>query len=103
MIYQFSLSLCGAISDEEGGTVSENANQFLPLSPVIYEYDQLITVTEDGKNRRNNNAKLREGDLPEGQRNIITRVWSDAANDGCTYRAVHSSIEKFFATKEPHI
>lgn len=38
-----------------------------------------------------------EGDLPDGQPNIITRVWGDAAKEDCTYRAVHSGIEEFFA------
>lgn len=38
-----------------------------------------------------------EGDLPEGQPNIITRIWCDAAREDCTYRAVHGGIEEFFA------
>ena len=40
-----------------------------------------------------------EGDLPEGQPNIITRVWGDAAREDYTYRAAHGGIEKFFAAE----
>ena len=40
-----------------------------------------------------------EGDLPEGQPNIITRVWGDAAREDYTYRAAHGGIERFFAAE----
>jgi len=42
-----------------------------------------------------------EGDKPDGEKNIITRVWGDAAQEGYTDRVVHEGIEDYFTSEEP--
>lgn len=39
-------------------------------------------------------------DLPEGQPNIITRVWSNGEDENCTDRIVHQGIEEYFRVEE---
>ncbi len=39
-------------------------------------------------------------DFPDGDRNIITRVWGDSRAAGYTDRVVHKNIEEYFATEE---
>lgn len=41
-----------------------------------------------------------EGDQPEDQPNIITRVWADGRNEGYTDRIVHQGIEEYFKIEE---
>lgn len=41
-----------------------------------------------------------ESDLPEGQPNIITRVWANGQNSEYTDRHIHQGIEEFFKIVE---
>ena len=41
-----------------------------------------------------------ESDLPEGQSNIITRVWANGQNSEYTDRHIHQGIEEFFKIAE---
>lgn len=41
-----------------------------------------------------------EGDLPEGENQLITRVWRDAKNESYTDRIVHEGVDEYFAEGE---
>lgn len=41
-----------------------------------------------------------EADLPDGQPNLITRVWGDGMQDDFTDRIVHKGIEEYFRIEE---
>lgn len=42
-----------------------------------------------------------EADKPDGEKNIITRVWGNAGQEDYTERVVHEGIEDYFAPEEP--
>lgn len=39
-------------------------------------------------------------DFPDGDKNIITRVWGDSRDESYTQRVVHRNVEEYFATEE---
>lgn len=41
-----------------------------------------------------------DGDFPEGEPHIISRIWGDAMDESYTTRVVHDNIEEFFAIED---
>ena len=39
-------------------------------------------------------------DFPDGEKNIITRVWGNARDESYTMRTVHQNIEEYFKTED---
>lgn len=41
-----------------------------------------------------------DADFPDGDQNIITRVWGNARQEDYTMRTVHQNIEQYFKPEE---
>lgn len=81
------------LGDIIGGKTSdpEHPGVWLDLHRPDVDQDMPLALVEFCRN---------EGDVPEGDPNVITRVWGDAMQEDYTDRIVHQGIEDYFHAEE---
>lgn len=71
---------------------AEHPGIYLDLRRSDSKYDIPLVVVEFSAD---------DVDRPEGEQNIITRIWGNANQEGYTNRVIHEGIENFFRAEEP--